>query len=82
MNFCHFRKCLARTNNKYTNLMDCFHRKWLLSLPLYRFIVLPTCTRCKSREHFTISKECPYKVDDNAKIPIDRDEYFELINFG
>ena len=57
--------------------------QWLLSLPLYRFIVLPTCTRCKSREpeHFTISKDCPYKVADD-KIPIDRDEYYGLINFS
>lgn len=77
----YYRKYLSRKRDKFSNLEDCYRRKWFKSSYTYRYSnPPPACSRCHSRDHFTISKSCPLnpKAQDIEDV-IDAEDFYSLI---
>ena len=70
-----YRRNMARKVNQEANLEDCITRLWIRSDPLIRDTApKPTCTRCKTEGHFTVS--CPLKSAKVFDSTQTLDDYF------
>ena len=76
-----YRQNLARKVNQTTNLEDCITRLWLRSDPGIRNAAPKSlCTRCSSRNHYTVS--CPEKSRPEVQSSQTIDEYYLSLLLG